>query len=343
MARRNTLLVVGAGASAEAGLPIGRGLADQISKILRFEADRFGSAIGGDEDFRYQLERHTQQDFKSFAKTAQTMSPGILRAPSIDQFIDRHSDDERVAILGKAAVIQTILKAERNSTLYADESKRKSIGSVGVRATWYAAFADLICADTNKSKLDEVFCNVTVVCFNYDRCIEQFLAFHLSELYRIPLAEARARVAGLSILRPYGLVAPLYGANAIFFGSDFRNHDIFYLANNIRTFTQQEQDHTVVARIRKAIEEADTIAFLGFYYLQQNMKLLSPEKPTRATRIYGTAFERSGHDVIEIKNRIRGYLYNKGPNHKSAPELMIDQTKCGALLRDHSLGLDLTS
>ena len=73
------------------------------------------------------------------------------------------------------------------------------------------------------------------------------------------------------------------------------------------------------------------------------MQLLSPKNATRASRICGTAFQRSDHDIIEIKSRIRGYLFNKGPNPKSAPELMIEQSKCGALLLDHALTLELAS
>ena len=49
---------------------------------------------------------------------ARQISSAIRLVNSVDNYIDTHRQDARVAMLAKAAIIYSILKAERASTLF---------------------------------------------------------------------------------------------------------------------------------------------------------------------------------------------------------------------------------
>ena len=80
---------------------------------------------------------------------------------------------------------------------------------MALRPTWFAGLGAILSADINRENVEHIFDDVTIVCFNYDRCIEQYLAYFLNTYYHLPLNEARELVQQkLNILRPYGQVAP---------------------------------------------------------------------------------------------------------------------------------------
>ena len=122
-----------------------------------------------------------------------------------------------------------------------------------------------------REKNRSVFENVTIICFNYDRCIEQFLTYWLISVYGISYGDAQELVAGLKILRPYGAVAPLPigGGAGVDFGANLRFLDLRPLIQNIKTFTEQIGDENVMSEIRSAVAGAETIVFLGFAYLSK--------------------------------------------------------------------------
>jgi len=82
MYNKNTVIVVGAGASKEAGLPTGAELAYHISQLLKFKLGRDGSFQDGDQDFYKQLFEQWQKigDYKPYLITQ--MSP-LLQCNSL--------------------------------------------------------------------------------------------------------------------------------------------------------------------------------------------------------------------------------------------------------------------
>lgn len=345
MAHAKTVFIVGAGASHEADLPVGRDSADAIAKMFRYSLGDFGDVASGDRDFLGQINRQYPREVNSLVKIAQMISHGAILAPSIDQFIDKHAHDPQIALLGKAAIVATILDAEKRSYLGVAEHERKRMDFLRLRGTWYWGLGQLITVRIGKSSLERAFDDVAIVCFNYDHCIEQFLAHYLSDLYDAPLRECRDLVnKKLEILRPYGQVAPIYDSNNMMgFGADWRHRNVFHLADNIRTFTEAV-DGDVVARIRDAIRYADTIAFLGFHYLEQNMELLTPPQSSRAGKIFGTAYRRSEYEIIEIKGFVRNMIMGSDGNKRvraSVGDPIIVPMECHKLFADYGLGLQL--
>lgn len=341
--RAKTVFVVGAGASHEVNLPVGRKLADTIADMFAYSLGDIGDIESGDREFLYQINRHHRDHVGSLVQAAQIISHGVVLAASIDQFIDKHDADPRIALLGKAAIVASILDAERNSLLAVSEQKRERLQFLRLRKTWYWGLGNLLTA--RKGTLDRIFDDIAIICFNYDRCIEQFLAHYLSDFYNVPLKECRELVREkLKILRPYGQVAPIHGGNdMVNFGADWRPINIFALAQNIRTFTEAHDGKTV-GEIRDTIRFADTIAFLGFHYLEQNMDVLTPPQSCAASKVFGTAHERSPYEISEIKSLVRQMVMGSDGNKRtraSGGEPIIEPMDCNTLFTDYGLGLKL--
>jgi superfamily II DNA or RNA helicase len=133
MAHAKTIFIVGAGASHEVDLPVGRDLADGIAKMFRYSLGDFGDVASGDRDFLEQINRHYPREVNSLVTIAQMISHGVILAPSIDQFIDKHAHDSQIALLGKAAIVATILDAEKRSYLGVAEHERKRMDFIRLR------------------------------------------------------------------------------------------------------------------------------------------------------------------------------------------------------------------
>jgi hypothetical protein len=121
---KRTVLVVGAGASAEAGLPIGSALTSRIAKLLDIDWPRHGGGdIEGDALMIRALQSHAEAqhtDFNHLIHCANRVRDGMLQAPSIDSFLDQHKADTNIALCGKLAIVRAILEAEQQSSMYVE-------------------------------------------------------------------------------------------------------------------------------------------------------------------------------------------------------------------------------
>jgi hypothetical protein len=52
------------------------------------------------------------------------------------------------------------------------------------------------------------------------------------------------------------------------------NVDLLEIAHQINTFTEQQEDNEKLAIIRRTVQEAEVIVFLGFAFHERNMELL---------------------------------------------------------------------
>lgn len=60
------------------------------------------------------------------------------------------------------------------------------------------------------SDVDNVGSNITIICFNYDRCIEMYLEHAIVNAFRdVPADRARQIVARINIIHPYGSLGNL--------------------------------------------------------------------------------------------------------------------------------------
>jgi len=311
-----TVFVVGAGASAELGLPVGSQLAERISDLMRFEFDSI-RPVKADTLILNAFQRYFSNttDLNRHFEAARRISDGILLAQSIDRFLNLHSDDEEAILCGKTAIVRAILEAEENSSIYySADSNSRMIDFTRLNDAWLTPFFAQLIDGRQKSDIDNLFDGVTIISFNYDRCIEHYLIHALQKVYAISQDNAVSLVSKLEIYHPYGTVGDLYSSSnngTTIFGGKLHGELLINAAKGIRTFTEQIEEEDTLSQIKRSIMLAKSIVFLGFAYHRQNIELLRPERQGNVQTIIGTAFGISEHGAKETARRLGSLTGNK--------------------------------
>lgn len=309
MFKRRTLFIVGAGASQEAGLPVGTTLATRIGSNLKVVGSDYGERRPSfhDHELFYELQRFLGQDQRSelnnFWEAAKLINAGIGLSSSIDDFLNIHSRNPFVTKLGKAGIVRVILQAEKDSDLYVSPSNiYNKLDFAKVEQTWFVKLMRVLGPGGSPTSVESVFRNIAFITFNYDRCLEHFLAHALSALYGISRKDAETIVKRITIIHPYGTVGDL---DTVPFGDDPNNTpDLFPLAQRIKTYAERFEEGEELTRMREEMHNAACIVFLGFSYLEQNMTLLRPPNPLDEKIVLGTAYKLSDSDRDVVTSEI---------------------------------------
>jgi len=305
MLNSKTVFILGAGASFEVGFPLGSELKQIISSNLSFTFDYTHKVSGTGDKRILQTLNQVGQNINSYLQACRKISDGIVWSDSIDDFINLHNNDDRIAACGKLAIAYSILKAEKLSKLNFDQTKANAtIKYDSVKNSWYARFYSLLTKPEQGNNLNNIFDNITVINFNYDRSLEHFLINVISKNYLINNDEAKKIVDKLVIFRPYGSINKL-----VEFGSDSVIH-LDSIVSNLKTYTEQVEDHEGLEQVHLAIEEADVLVFLGNAYHPNNMGLLQVKCDKLNKVIYATRCSISDHDIPIIRSRIINMLYS---------------------------------
>lgn len=311
MFEARTVFVLGAGASQEVGLPVGSGLLEQICKLIEIRFD-YMSQKNGDflivDALKIMLnEGREVERLNAHIQAAHQVLRSAEQGLSIDNIVDalENEEVERVAKLG---IVRAIQLAEGASRCFAKPSDhRKELDLVSFNKSWYDSFTKAICEKRRKSEVARIFDNISIVSFNYDRCIERYLPFSIANYYGISTQEVIDIMPSLKIVRPYGIAGllPWMKGPPDKYQSENRL-DALRLANAsemIRTFTQGVADEATSQLIRQEISRAERIVFLGFAFHPQNMKILEAEVNQR-TEVLATAHSASDNDKAAIKDSI---------------------------------------
>jgi hypothetical protein len=330
MFKKNTVFIVGAGASSELDLPLGGDLAKRISTKMDIWFERGFEQVGtGDLALFNQITSNRQKYTNEFQAAGRLIKDGILLSRSIDDFLDLHRNDPRVRLYGKAAIVQCILEAERGSKLYFDRNNGISFTPAKLSDTWLLKFMQMLTPGIPKENVREIFNNLSFIVFNYDRCIEVFLLNALQTVYGIREQEANSIIDDLEIIHPYGVIDP-----SVQFGTTRANW--VQLADGIKTYTEQVGAGDVVNRIRGIIDRAGHIVFLGFAYHDQNMVLLKPAEEWSASKsIFGTAFGMSDSDVDVTGHEIDAWFKGRDARAYRKGMINIENKLKSAELFDH--------
>src|SRR6266850_456551 len=331
------VFIVGAGASQEVDMPTGSELRDIIAQKLHMRFKAGSKFVGrGDLAILEALRVTYGNDPNSYLDACGLISSGIGLSASIDDFIDIHRDDPRVAVCGKVAIAASILEKERQSKLYVDPSNIYNTIDIGsIQNTWYVAFLRML--QVPKSELGKLFESVTIICFNYDRCIEHFLVHAISKQYGIKQQEARSLVATLRMFRPYGSVGDNFGG--VPFGSTSLP-PLEKVVSSLKTYTEQVEDKATLQAMKTALAEAKTLVFLGSVFHENNMTLLMPPQNSHSEpkRIFATRKGVSDADLARVHYALSELRAMKPP--VDAPDSRnFFASKCNDLFETYKLSL----
>jgi hypothetical protein len=323
MFKSKTVFVVGAGASREAGLPIGSELKQLITDKLRIRYEITGKLTSGDHLIGRAITHCAmaeKSDPNEYLIECWHVAAAMPLSPSIDNYLHTHQGNAKLELCAKMGIVQSILEAESNSLLKVDELNNdefKRFLPEKIQNTWYEQLFMRLAESVIKNDLDSLFGNISFIVFNYDRCIEHFLYHSVQTYFRASAEDAARLIKNLKITHPYGTVGELpwqVDTDGVPFGARLSEIQLLKMTEQIKTFTEQVEDEDSINAIRLQIQEADTVVFLGFAFHPMNMDLISPEEISSARRAFSTGYgiPPTEHEVIEqdvaraLRNKLKG-------------------------------------
>jgi hypothetical protein len=346
MFKRRTLFVLGAGASAEVGLPLGSQLADTIGTKVDIRFEEFGTkSVGsGDMELFEQIRAKFPTEAAEYQEAGWLIRDGIGLSSSIDDFLDVHSKNKRLVRYGKAAIVKSVLEAERKSKLFVEHLGQKTLDFSSIENTWFVKLMRLLGRGISRETARQIFDSVSFIVFNYDRCFEQFLFHALQKLYGIEGQEAFAILSDLHIIHPYGLVGAFAGQSSRI-GIPFGGHgqrlreDYVALSDQVSTYTEQVTDSGLLSQIHREISQAECIVSLGFAYHDQNMTMLMPPSAMPHKFMFGTAFDMSDADRNVVVDQIARFFTPNMSAQVRAERIKIVNLTCAKLFDDYGKSL----
>lgn len=350
MLKRPTTFVLGAGASYDLNFPLGADLRNQIVASLHIrDEDFFDSEI--ESTIRSVCMKRSKgswhYDYQRMVNCAKIVERGLHFSKSIDEYLNSMQHDENIRFLGKLAISSVILKAEQKSILNMDPmplltNERRGVRKPSLQDTWHIQLVQMIFDGHSRSTINRIFDDAAFIIFNYDRCLERFLAIALSNRFDIPFADALEIVGSCNIIHPYGTVGSIQteASDFIDFG-DAAQGSVLSGAAKIRTFTEAVESETA-AKIKDMVARSEILAFMGFGWLPQNVDLLSvEERDARTERVFATALAMADGEVFEVEQLIdrilsRGkYTVNPTPGAtRKSPVFIDDRGDCNSLMKN---------
>lgn len=346
-----TLLVLGAGASYDYGLPLGSGLIEMIRKEAASSLFAKGRSDGTAFDNHLANvcgKRPSLEQIVAIQKIAQ----GIWFSQSIDTFIN-DSDDPEIEFVGKQLIGFLLSEAEKLTGLAEENDgfknsirsgkSRRGDQEVLIRQFWLTNLFRIVRGQVRPKDLASRLSCLKVINFNYDRLFSHFFLNAL-KLYDVLVEEEAAELLSeIELIHPYGSLGELPAmakysrneANTLPFGTYSKGHGGIDFSKKIRTFNEIEHLDTDVAnRIKRLVIDADKVVFLGFGFHKQNLDLL------------GLPFKRDTQDVISnsiglseyVKQntslRVNALLRYEGKLFKpgSRPQISYIDGDCNAVL-----------
>lgn len=301
-----TVFVIGAGASKEVGLPIGDELRNEIIKLMDINSNP-----NDDNKFLINtaIREKSKQKPEEYMNARIAICNGLRLTASIDNYLNLHRENPKIVFCGKLAIINSILKAEKESMLFIEKNSRINIEAI--EKTWFTLFFRKLSEGCQFHELGHRLGAITFVVFNYDRCIEHFLYHAIQQCYNVKEEQVKELLCSkLDIYHPYGTVGSLPWfdvENKIEFGGRANPQDLINLTKAIRTFTESEETKNHLAHkfddLKTKIVNSQRIIFLGFSFLKQNMDLIYPindQKTRLATKIFATTAGISHYDTLLI-------------------------------------------
>lgn len=308
-----TTFVIGAGASHELNLPVGDGLTVAVSGALSidqsnpryFAHDDIFQAVS---DLLSDTDRNPNSaTLREMAVLADDISANMPIAPSIDNYLNTHRHNPDKIALGKIAITRSIIHAERQSSLYHENSGqlRLPVASAGLLRAWHIALWKMLIAGVERENVDKIFENCRFVVFNYDRCLEHFFYLSLQRYFDISSDHAATIVRGAVIVHAYGKVGGLpWETEPVTTPFGYvESSKILSISREIRTFTESVQDG-IEKSLKDMMRYTESVVFLGFGFIEQNMTLIAPDIRSRATRAFFTAFEMPASEADMAMHKI---------------------------------------
>ena len=263
MITTRTVLVLGAGASKPYGLPLGSELRDEVLRAAQNVA------------YKLHLRRYglSKTDFEKFAEDLATSG-----FSSVDAFLEQRPEWTNI---GKLAMALSLLSSEYGAI-------RRLFPPHQPKDHWYEVLWSYLKASSWQSFKKQP---LSIVTFNYDRSLEHYLVQIMCNNYSV---KPHSAVAGLPILHVHGTLGA-YDPSKL--GRVVDDGMPGEAARSIRVVHEADVEQSEFVRARQLIGAADRVLFIGFGYLDTNMRKLG----------YGQKADSVSGDPVIIAGTHKGF------------------------------------
>jgi hypothetical protein len=286
MITKDTLFILGAGASMPYGFPSGADLRKTIcgENYHNDLSQRFQNQMGISAELIMQFA-------EVFRKSKQ---------PSIDTFLGKRQD---LVDLGKLLIADCLCTREHPSTLFASR----------LEDDWYLLLWNALQEGVHTA--DGISQNrVRFVTFNYDRSLEFFLHEAIKNSYGLRDDGAAMHAQSIPIIHVYGQLGAFDWSGAEAAGRQYSNEvnrkSLEVAANGIRIIPETRSDDETLRKIRDWVYTADQICILGFGFNPLNMERLGLHDALRVRKEHGrssyicaSVYGKTKAEVARIKER----------------------------------------
>lgn len=284
-----TTLILGAGASQPYGYPVGNTLKDKIISSLEemvAEDNGWVNELGIDKDI-------VRGFISNFDKS---------KRPSIDSFLKRQKPE--FTEIGKLAIVDIISKSESVEKLYHPPGNRWQD-----KDDWYRYLVQNL---YECEEVDQVYENIRIITYNYDRSLEKFLFEPLMATFPLQIEnteECAEIINKIPITHMYGRLDPLPWENeekGKEYGASLSSTELLDISRNIHLI-DEAKDLGTIRDANEHIKNSERIYFLGLdiYRNIGNINLLNTAL-FKDKQILVTAYGLEQGERAKIQTFFRG-------------------------------------
>jgi hypothetical protein len=268
MIERNVVLVLGAGASAGYGYPLGPGLR---GALIGLKQDIVNLVVGAG---------YEQAAISNFSAEF-----GASNLASIDVFLERR---QTMAELGRAMIAAVILRRD---------------AAANIRGKWYEYLWQQM--TQNAPSIDQFAGNrLSIITFNYDTSFERYMVNALRAAYDVSLDAAIKAFSAIRIVHVHGQIPSVRnGAARMLSAAAANSESVRLYRDQIITLHQGQRDSAEFKIAKGWLDEADDVAYLGFGFQSDNMSRLGTEY--RCGLRSGTVSGFQAAEIDRIKRMFR--------------------------------------
>ena len=297
MITRETVLVLGAGASAAYRLPTALELTQQI-------VAQMPKRVGVLEKLKGIRKEHIDEFVRALARSD---------IASVDEFIGRRTEFMRV---GKAAIADTLYRAEepnRASLHYQQEGILDHTNPIDhwLELVWKHLRTDATPESFENNKLK-------IVTFNYDRMVEAYLTRVMVETFDLSNDEAiEIWQTAIPIVHVHG---QLSDSRLVDEDGDPTTSQLTESIDTIRVLPESSGGDEPFALAGEYLENAWAVCFLGFSYHPDNLRRLDVKNKTAKKHVWGTAVGMTEAECRKVAH-VMGKVWD---GQSEEPEFVTD-------------------
>nr|WP_319372467.1 hypothetical protein [uncultured Methanobacterium sp.] len=272
-----TTLILGAGASAPYGYPLGKNLKNRIIRLLSGMMEKETGWV-----YDLNIPKESVKDF--------VIKLDSSERPSIDSFLEKYKNYTNFSKIGKIAIVDIISQYEGYGNLRNPNNDDN----------WYGYLVE----NLYESDIDELPEKISIISYNYDRSLEEYLILPLLGTYPEleTFEDCESVIKKIPIVHMYGRLDPLLWEenNGREYGKSVTTDELFKMSKNLKLI--HEAKNTIVKYdVNNLIDNANKIYFLGMdlYRNRRNLDLLDLSLLNNKT-VCATMFDLKVGEICSI-------------------------------------------